>query len=82
MNNIFGQGCNDNKGGCGCGCHNNQNNCNIKWGGTSSCKVLIYLAILYFALNCGIFNCGFDLCTIAILIMFYCCFCKKGMKFC
>jgi len=79
LENFFGQG------NCGCNdakpCFDNCGGpCNLKIGGTGSCKVLIYLVILYVILNCGILNCGFDICTLLILLMFICCFCKKGYK--
>ncbi len=86
MNGIFGDNhgcgcgnnyshnncCNENNGcGCGNGC-----GCKFNLGGTSSCKILIYLVVLYVLFNCGIFNCGLDICTLLILLMFICCFCK------
>ena len=78
MNCMFGDndcGCNHN---CnqGCGCKNNFG-CNFNLGGTSSCKVLIYIVALYVLFNCGIFNWGLDLCTLLILLLFICCFCKN-----
>ncbi len=39
----------------------------------SSCDVLTILVIIYVLMNCGIFNCGLDLCTILILLLFFCC---------
>ena len=56
--------------GNGCGCNAGKN---------SSCDVLTWLVILYVLMNCGIFNCGLDWCTILILLLFFCCcFKKKG----
>ena len=43
----------------------------------SSCDVLTILVIIYVLLNCGILNCGLDLCTILILLLFFCCCFKK-----
>ena len=43
----------------------------------SSCDVLTLLVIIYVLLNCGILNCGLDLCTILILLLFFCCCYKK-----
>ena len=63
LNKLFGG--ND----CSCGCSGSKN---------SSCDVLTLLVILYVLLNCGILNCGLDWCTILILLLFFCCFKKKG----
>ena len=57
------------KDGCGCGLFGSQN---------SSCDVLVILVILFVLFNCGILDCGIDLCTIAILLLFFCC--CKGNK--
>ena len=57
-------------GDCGCGCGAGTKN--------SSCDVLTLLVVLYVLLNCGILNCGLDWCTILILLLFFCCFKKKG----
>ncbi len=76
MNCMFGDnncGCNHN---CNTGCNKNYG-CNFNLGGTSSCRVLIYLVVLYVLFNCGIFNWGLDLCTLLILLLFICCFCKN-----
>ncbi|MBQ7602836.1 MAG: hypothetical protein IJU58_01655 [Clostridia bacterium] len=56
-------------GGCGnnCGCGSKN----------SSCDVLTLLVIIYVLLNCGILNCGLDICTILILLLFFCCCYKK-----
>ncbi len=56
---------------------NSNCNCKMNMGNTSSCKVLVYLVVLYVILNCGILNSGLDICTLLILLMFICCFCKK-----
>ena len=54
---------------CGCGFGKSKN---------SSCDVLTILVIIFVLLNCGILNCGLDICTILILLLFFCCcFCKK-----
>lgn len=54
----------------GCGCGKSKN---------SSCDVLTLLVIIYVLLNCGILNCGLDICTILILLLFFCCcFNKKS----
>jgi len=61
--------CGMNNGGCG-GSKN------------SSCDVLTILVIVYVLLNCGILNCGLDLCTILILLLFFCvCFKKKSCHY-
>ncbi len=53
-------------------------NCGCSMGKNTSCEVLTWLVILYVLMNCGIFNCGLDLCTILILLLFFCmCFKKK-----
>ena len=63
LSKLFGNDC-----GCGGGSS----------GKNSSCDVLTLLVILYVLLNCGILNCGLDWCTILILLLFFCCFKKKG----
>lgn len=67
MNGMFGESCNCGCGNNGCGNNNNcfggnggcfggNGGCGAKFnlGGTSSCKVLIYLVVLYVLFNCGI----------------------------
>ncbi|MCL2540240.1 MAG: hypothetical protein FWE53_02255 [Firmicutes bacterium] len=69
---LFGMG---REGGCGCGL----------FGHNSSCDVLILLVLLFVLFNCGLLDCfcGIDLCTIAILLLFFCvCRSKKHCHTC
>lgn len=51
-------------------------------GKNSSCDVLTLLVILFVLMNCGILNCGLDICTILILLLFFCCCFKKNKSNC
>ena len=57
---------------------NSNCNCKMNMGNTSSCKVLVYLVILYVILNCGILNSGFDICNIQIDAANHKEFCSKS----